>query len=117
MIRLVAIDPGAMPTDLARRSTRKMKRNIMIAAYFAAIVTWFSPNGVLRTPAKSASDVVRSCFEIEAPATPQVLYLNGSEEIQPARALQDRSKRKALWGYALGTALLGQQDTALRDWS
>ena len=81
----------------------------------APILMRINPNGPLRTLWKSAADVIRACFEIDAPKG-KALYLNGSEEHGTSREATDTANRKALWDYSIPAASIRQGDTVLANW-
>lgn len=81
----------------------------------AFIMGWFNPNGPLRTLSKSAGDIVRACFEIEAPKG-VLLYLNGTDEYETSKEAQNAENRRTLWDYSLQAADIKEGDTVLKNW-
>ncbi|KAF4952394.1 hypothetical protein FSARC_12651 [Fusarium sarcochroum] len=115
-VEVVVIDPGAMPTDLGRRgNTIALFKMKIILPLLATISTYLSPNGLFHLPSKSAADTIRAAFELDLPQD-EVLYLNGTDKFAAAKETRDLQKRKELWQYALQTACIGGQDTALAQW-
>ena len=86
-----------------------------IVPLVAPIATSLSPNGSLRTTAKSAQDIINASFSLEVhPGQP--LYLNGSEISQTAKEARDEEKRKALWVYGIQAGQVTRADTVLAEW-
>ncbi|KAI5466358.1 hypothetical protein BGZ63DRAFT_348146 [Mariannaea sp. PMI_226] len=115
-IRVVSLDPGAMGSDLTRRGSSSLQFQVK---YIVPVAAWlavkFNPNGALRPMWKSAADVLRLCFEVEAPRG-KLLYLNGTEEAGTSKEAQDADKRKEVWRYGLAAAGIKQEDTILKNW-
>ncbi|KAF5026990.1 hypothetical protein F66182_863 [Fusarium sp. NRRL 66182] len=115
-VGLIAIDPGAMPTDLGRRGSTILQIKIkVIMPLLAAISTYWSPNGFFRLPSKSADDTIRAAFKVDLPQG-EVLYLNGTDTHTAAKETGHHQKREELWQYALQVASMGGKDTALAQW-
>lgn len=106
-----------MPTDIARRSgffrgTILMKGLVPVLSEISVRI---SPNGMIRPPRKSAADVVRACFEIDAhPGS--ALHLNGTDGIEIAKDAKDEAKRRELWEYGVQAAKIEEGDTVLANW-
>ncbi|UKZ79586.1 hypothetical protein TrVFT333_007344 [Trichoderma virens FT-333] len=82
----------------------------------ANVSVWMSPNGMLRTARKSAADVIRACFELEAHRG-EALHLDGSATgLEIAKEAKDEAKRKEVWEYGLKAAHIEEGDTVLVDW-
>ncbi|KAF4512434.1 hypothetical protein G6O67_001574 [Ophiocordyceps sinensis] len=115
-ISVIGLDPGGMSSDILRRGSfvRRVVTMKVAVPVLAAVLVRLSANAAVRPTWKSAADVVRACFEIEAPG--RALYLNGTEELETARDARDAGKRRALWSYGLEAAGIGGGDTALADW-
>lgn len=116
-ISVICLDPGGMGSDLGRRGSFYFGTIMMkvIMPVVAPAMMWSSPNGALRTPSKSAGDVLRACYDIEAPRG-RPLYLSGSEEKEPGRDAKDEVKRRALWEYGVKEGCIRKSDTVLQAW-
>jgi hypothetical protein len=120
----VGVDPGAMPTNLARRGSFYMRVILMklVMPWLAAVSVYFDPNGALRTTSKSADDLLRASGLVEQGATVnevvpgQLEYLNGTDKFELGKEAQDEANAKALWDYSLSAAQIKSGDTALADW-
>ena len=83
----------------------------------APVMTWWSPNGVLRTTWKSAGDVLRAAFDTEELGEyPNGIYLNGSEPLEVSAEVKDKEKTGQLWRDSLGYAGIQEGDTILSEW-
>ncbi len=89
-----------------------------IIPLLAPLMTWLSPNGLLRTPAKSAADVLRAAFDTRTLGDhPKELYLNGSAPVVTGAEARDPKKRAMLWHDSVGYTKLTAKDTVLKDWN
>ncbi|PHH69817.1 hypothetical protein CDD82_7500 [Ophiocordyceps australis] len=116
-ISVLGLDPGGMASDICRRGpfmTRSILMKLVLPLVAPAMVR-ISPNGPVRTLKKSAGDVVRACFHLEAPLG-RALYLNGSDERQTCPDSLNEEKRKALWRFELQAGRIGAGETILNDW-
>lgn len=117
-ISVVSLSPGTMPTSFGRRAgfLIGVVATRVIMPVLSEISVRFSPNGILRPSWKSAADVIRASFEIEAHKG-EALHLDGTAGLQIAKDAKDEAKRKELWGYGLGAAKIEEADTALVNWT
>ncbi|CRG86495.1 hypothetical protein PISL3812_03501 [Talaromyces islandicus] len=117
-ISVVAVDPGAMPSDLNRRSIWVMFLLMkFVLPLLAPLAVWLQPNGTIRTTTKSARDVVRAAFDTTTLGEhPNGIYLNGSEISDVGPEAKDVEKSKTLWHDSLGYAQLEKGDTILKVW-
>jgi hypothetical protein len=95
-IAALSLDPGAMGGPALIKKGSWMSRFMWAHAVpvFQNIALWMRPNGVLRTNFKSATDLLRACFDA------QVLggsYLNGSELSTSSAESRDLEKQRRLW--------------------
>ncbi|KAM0253042.1 hypothetical protein ACHAQJ_007473 [Trichoderma viride] len=116
-ISVIDLDPGGMPTDIARRAGFLLGFVAMrlVVPVLAEISVRLSPTGRLRPSWWSAADVVRACFGIEAHKG-EALHLDGKSKFQIAKDARDEVKRKELWEYSLVAAKIEAGDTVLVDW-
>ncbi|KAI3340471.1 hypothetical protein F4824DRAFT_453464 [Ustulina deusta] len=115
----VAVDPGAMPTGLTRRTASKfLKVASVVAGPLMAVMSRFAPpNGHYRTTAQSASDVVNAAFDTETLGErPDAVYMNGSEIADAGPEAKDAAKCAKLWADSLGYAQVKEGDTVLAAW-
>ncbi|KAK2873222.1 hypothetical protein FQN49_002509 [Arthroderma sp. PD_2] len=119
-IRILGLDPGGMPSDILRRASfmQRVVVNKIAGNLLAPIMTWLSPNGILRTPAKSANDGLSAVFGDVATlsSSPRPLYLNGSEVTTPSKDATDPRNAALLWGRSLAYAAVKEGETSLADW-
>ncbi|GAW23646.1 hypothetical protein ANO14919_132200 [Xylariales sp. No.14919] len=118
-IGVAAVDPGAMPTGLTRRTPSKfLKVASVIAGPLMSIMSKFSPpNGHYRTPAQSASDVINAAFETKILGErPDAVYMNGSTVADVGPEAKDAAKCERVWKDSIGFAQIEEGDTVLADW-
>lgn len=117
-ISVIGLDPGCMPSDLLRRGGFMLRVVFMKIVFpiLNPILVQRDPNGAMRTSAKSAGDVVRAVFDIEAPTGGKGLYLNGTDEMEVAKDARDETKRRSLWEYGLKAGGIREGDTVLKEW-
>ncbi len=121
-VSILGVDPGGMPSQIARRGPRYLR---IIMGYILPIflpilgplLTWLSPNGDFRMTWKSGGDVVRAAFDTkELGEHPNGLYLNGSEPLEVGAEAKDRRKTGQLWRDSLKYASIKEGDTILSQW-
>ncbi|KAK7966466.1 short-chain dehydrogenase [Apiospora aurea] len=115
-ISIAGIDPGVMGTELTRRSnwfTRVVLWPIIVPM-LALLLTWFYPNGHVRTIRKSAGDALKAAFE--AGDETRGKLLNGSEAMGVVPEAADAQKRLMVWRDSVKYTQLEGQDTALMQW-
>lgn len=125
-ISIVGLDPGAMPSGIMRRASfvQGVIINKIAGTLLAPLMTWWSPNGILRTPAKSAHDALVAVFGDEESAAQgkgekkpfKALYFDGSEVATPSEEARDPEKAAMLWSKSLEYAAVEQGETCLSDW-
>jgi hypothetical protein len=83
----------------------------------APVLVLLQPKGSLRTPAKSARDLLRASFDEKMLGKhPKALYLNRSEVGHVIPEALDENKEKPLWEGSLRHADVKEGETVLRDW-
>jgi hypothetical protein len=122
-ISVLSVDPGGMATGIARDGPFAMR--FLLAWVIPALsqvirlLEFVQPNGSLRRPATSATDLRRACFDENEPLGkhPKAIALNGSAigAHQTPEAL-DEKKQKELWTGSLKYAEIREGDTVLKNW-
>ncbi|KAI1374795.1 NAD(P)-binding protein [Hypoxylon crocopeplum] len=119
-IAVLALDPAAMMSSIARRSGWFVRVFIVqiVGPLLAPIATWLNPNGDVRTTWKSAGDVLHAAFDTDAGLgeRPNGVYLNGSAVSDVGPEAKDEVKCRRLWSDSLGYAGVKEGDTVLADW-
>ncbi len=118
-ISVLGVDPGAMGTGLLRNSSWFLRNVAMkgVSMVVAPIATKLQPNGMLRTTAKSAVDVLRAAFDTAALGEhPKATYLDGDQVQEPSEEARDAGKRTLLWNDSVRYAELSDGDTLLARW-
>ncbi|KAF2832604.1 NAD(P)-binding protein [Ophiobolus disseminans] len=118
-ITTIGVDPGTMSTGIVRHSNwfvRVVVHGVIIATLARLIaIIWSSPNGALRTPEKSASDVMDAA--LAARWQKGGFYLDGSELSDMSEEAKDPDKRALVWQDSSRYADLKQGDTMLVNWN
>ncbi|KAI0874818.1 hypothetical protein GGS24DRAFT_325527 [Hypoxylon argillaceum] len=112
-VAALAVDPGAMPTGLTRRTpSRLLQAARVIAGPLMALMARLSPNGSYRTTAMSANDVINAAFG----AHPSGIYMDGSAVGDVGPEAKDEAKCEKIWQESLGFAQVKEGDTVLAAW-
>ncbi|KAI0110764.1 putative short-chain dehydrogenase [Nemania sp. FL0031] len=112
----MGVDPGYMPTGLQRHAPWFIRVVIFKIVY--PIVLWFSPNGLVRSPSTSASQVLEAatCMTPEGEVPKYAYYFDG-QPIDTSSESKDVKKRDWVWKKSIGYAHLAQGETVLADWN
>ncbi|KAI1329421.1 putative short-chain dehydrogenase [Xylariaceae sp. FL0255] len=116
-ISITALDPGSMGPGLTCRGnwfTRVLLWPVILPL-LASLLTWFNPNGSVRTISKSSLDALAAAFS--APKALRGKYLNGSELEDVVQEAADTRKRTMVWRDSVRYYQLREQDTALAHWA
>lgn len=116
-ISILGVDPGIMPTKITLGGLNLVIRALFFLA--AQISGRISPNGMMRLPAKSASDVLAAAFKTDPlfGKQPKGLYFNGPEPKDMSVEAKDAEKRLSVWRASIEYASLKEGDTVLADWA
>jgi len=109
-----------MSSDITRHEgwlIRVFAMKIMLPI-LSPITTYFSPNGMLRTTTKSASDLLRAAFDTkELGEYPKGKYMNGTDDTWPiSKEALNEKNREMVWRDSLEYAKVVQGDTVLATW-
>lgn len=117
-ISVVGVDPGAMPSELNRRSIWIMYLLMkFVLPFLAPLAVWLQPNGTIRTTTKSARDVLRAAFDtVSLGKRPNGMYFNGSEVSDVGPEAKDVRKSGILWRDSLQYAQVEEGNTVLEKW-
>ncbi|KAK8061921.1 hypothetical protein PG994_008287 [Apiospora phragmitis] len=112
-ISVCGVDPGTMPSNLSRRGPWFIRAvaSKLHSPLFASLAVWLSPNGSLRTPQKSARDVLAA--GLEKPGPVKGLYFDGSARSEMCAEARDSGKQKLLWRESVEYTQLKPGETAL----
>lgn len=121
-ISVLGVDPGTVPTKLARRSPFFIRVLLFKVIYplIAAIQTWLNPTGNngIRTPHKAAGDVLAAALD-SSPLLgerPQGLYLDGTERAEISPEAKDEKRRLMVWKDSIRYTEFKQEETILMNW-
>ncbi|KAI0490291.1 hypothetical protein F4859DRAFT_4114 [Xylaria cf. heliscus] len=116
-ISIVGIDPGTMCTGIIRHGNWFTKFFFFPVIMFplSHLLTLLQPNPAIRTPSKSASDLLRAAFKVDPKFRGG--YLNGTEFTSISREAADTKKSRMIWRHSVRYTGLTNQDTILVSWS
>lgn len=115
-VSVVAVDPGAMGgTGLFKESPATLRFVLHgVMAPLGVVTTALSPNGNIRTPSKSAKDLLNASFdEGTLGKHPKAVYLNGSARFEPSKETRDETKQKQLWMESVKLSGLREDEAVL----
>ncbi|KAI0205531.1 hypothetical protein F4808DRAFT_237121 [Astrocystis sublimbata] len=117
-ISVIAVDPGAMPTSLTRRTNSKLvKVASVIASPLMSILSRLNPGGHWRTTAQSADDVINAAFDTaKLGEKPNGVYMNGPDVSDVGPEAKNVAKCEKIWKDSLEFAQVEDGDTALLAW-
>lgn len=121
-ISVLALDPGAVPTGIVRRSPSWFVRVLMfqvIMPVLGTVTTRLWPNGSFRTLQKSSSDILSAALDSGPPPLsehPKGLFLNGSELGDYNSEAKEPAKCEIVWKGSLRYAKLEEGQTLLQNW-
>ena len=121
-IKVLAVDPGGMGTTLTRTSPIYIRfLTYVLIPVLSGILVWFRPNGMIRTPQKSANDLMLACFskapggaELSDHQAADAIYLNGSALSKSSAESMDRRKQSKLWNGSIELVGLKDEDSILQ---
>ncbi|POS73601.1 hypothetical protein DHEL01_v208006 [Diaporthe helianthi] len=115
-ISVLAMEPGAMATNIAAGSKPPSKAVAKVVITLSKLSSAVAPNSPLRTPLKSGEHLLRATFDTkELGEHPKATYLDGGKKRKPGDEVQDEEKQKRLWGDTLRLVKLEPGETALQD--
>jgi hypothetical protein len=89
----------------------------MIMTLLQALFVYFWPNGPLRTPGKTARDMLYVTFDEKTLGEhPKALYMDGTEISETSPESRDEEKHERLWEGSLRMAGVRGGDTTLLHW-
>lgn len=105
-----------MGTDLVRRGDWFARVIFFpyVIPLLAPLMTWYQPNGVIRTISKSSADVVNAAFDTNPDLRGK--FLNGSELEDVVPEAADARKRAMVWRDSVRYTKLTEDDTLLANW-
>jgi hypothetical protein len=121
-ISVLALDPGAMPTDIIRSNPSWFVRVLVfqvIMPVLGTVTTRLWPSGSFRTLHKSAGDVLSAALDAGPPPLsehPKGLYLNGSELGEYNSEAREPAKCEVVWKGSVHYAKLEEGQSLLENW-
>lgn len=115
-ICVLGVDPGTMSTGLQRHASFFIR--VVLFGVILPLVAWWNPDGGVRTPERSAGDVVRAAFD-NGPGLgeePKDVYLDGTTPLETGVESRDAQKRDWVWKESVRLAGLKEGNTTLINW-
>ncbi|KAI2610569.1 putative short-chain dehydrogenase [Hypoxylon sp. NC1633] len=116
-ISVVGVDPGMMATNFTTGTLNWLLRLIFFIV--TQIASRLSPNGMFRSPHKSANDVLSAALGTESPIgeRPKGSYFNGDDRKEISGEAKDQDKRASVWRASVQYAGLTEGQTCLVNWA
>ncbi|KAI0146832.1 NAD(P)-binding protein [Xylariaceae sp. FL1272] len=116
-VSILGVDPGWMATQISRRHPMYAFVRVVMP-WVAGMLSWMQPNGMYRTPSRSARDVVAAAFGTGPMENedPKGSYFKGTSRTTVSAEAGDLVKRKMVWAGSIEYAELQEADTVLVHW-
>ncbi|KAK2589926.1 hypothetical protein QQS21_012398 [Conoideocrella luteorostrata] len=116
-ICVLGVDPGTMITGLQRLAPWFIR--VVIFQVIYPIIVYMFPNGsTVRTPQKSAFDVLEVTFstDLGGGKLPKDLYFIGTQPLETSAESRDAHKQQLVWRETVKLTNLKENDTILGNW-
>lgn len=114
-ICILGVDPGTMPTTLARRAPWII--SVLAFKFLIPSLVWLFPNGEARSTRKSAAHVLRAAFDLDETLGefPKAKYFHGSLPLETCVETRDAQKGGWAWKETVKYANLKEEETVLSN--
>ncbi|KAI0903203.1 putative short-chain dehydrogenase [Ustulina deusta] len=114
---ILGVDPGTMTTGLQRHASWVVR--VLVFQIIYPIIAFFTPNGLVRSTHKSATQVLNAAFDSgSGPTTfPKDRYYFDEKPFQTSEESRDVHKRGLVWKESVKYARLKGDETILSDWA
>lgn len=116
-ICVLGVDPGTLSTGMQRLAPWFIR--VLLFKVIYPLILFFNPDtNVLRTPARSAGDVLEAAFGAvgEGGEPPRDLYFDGRVLVETGEESRDAGKRALVWAETAKLAGLKDGETVLENW-
>ncbi|KAI0885805.1 putative short-chain dehydrogenase [Annulohypoxylon maeteangense] len=115
-VSILGVDPGTMTTGLQRHANWIIR--VLMFKIIYPIIAIFMPNGLVRSTAKSASQVLEAAFESNPTygEFPKDSYYFDTKPFETSTESKDLRKRDLVWKESVKYAHLEPGETILADW-
>lgn len=116
-ICVLGVDPGTMSSGMQRLAPWFIR--VLLFKVIYPLILFFSPGtNVLRTPARSAGDVLEAAFGVvgEGGEPPRDLYFDRRTLVETGEESRDAAKRALVWAETAKLAGLKDGETVLENW-
>lgn len=110
-ICILGVDPGAMITGIQRLAPWVIR--VLLFKVIYPIIVYINPNGPIRPPRRSASDVLEAAFGSGSGLLPKGMYFDGTRPMETSTESRDARKRNLVWKETAKYAHLKAGDTIL----
>ncbi|KAL2285646.1 hypothetical protein FJTKL_07666 [Diaporthe vaccinii] len=113
----LGVDPGTLSTGMQRLAPWFIR--VLLFKVIYPLILFFNPDtNVLRTPARSAGDVLEAAFGTvgEGGKPPRDLYFDGRVLVETGEESRDAAKRALVWAETAKLAGLKDGETVLENW-
>ena len=116
-ISILGVDPSTMITGHQRPAPWVIR--VLIFGYIMPIVGYLFPNGSVRTPQRSGSDVLEAAFGSGlggGDGQPKALYFDGRKPLDTSAEAKDAKKCELVWKQTVRCTQLKEGETVLENW-
>ncbi|KAI3317206.1 putative short-chain dehydrogenase [Xylariaceae sp. AK1471] len=114
-ICILGVDPGTMISGLQRLAPWFIR--VLLFKIIYPLVVYINPNGPVRTPSRSAGDVLEAAFGVgEGGELPKDKYFDGTTPLETSEESRDAAKRELVWKETVKLTGLKEGETALSNW-
>lgn len=114
-ICVLGVDPGTMPTEIARRAPWLIR--VFAFKFLFPFLVWLLPNGEARSTHKSAAHVLRAAFDSDETLGefPKAKYFHGLIPLETCVETRDAQKGDWAWKETIRYANLKEDETVLTN--
>ncbi|KAI1202473.1 hypothetical protein F5X97DRAFT_286334 [Nemania serpens] len=114
-VSLAGVDPGTMGTGLQRHAPWVIR--VLIFQIVYPIVRWLAPDGLVRSPQKSAAQAVHAATRVGSEGkAPERAYYFDDAALETSAEVRDFEKCNWVWQKSIEYTQLSQDEAALREW-
>lgn len=118
-VSILAVDPGTMITGLQRLGPWVIR--VLIFGIIYPIIVRLFPNGPVRTPQRSASDILDAAFAsglagADGDSSPKGLYFDGGKPLETSTEAKDTHKQELVWKETIKYTHMNEGETILSNW-
>ncbi|KAI1135575.1 putative short-chain dehydrogenase [Hypoxylon sp. FL0543] len=114
---ILGVDPGTMTTGLPRLASWIIR--VLVFQIIYPLIAFLVPNGLIRSPHKSATQVLAATFNSDAESTtpPKATYYFDGKPVETSSESRDAHRRGLVWKESVKYARLKGDETILSEWA